>query len=240
MTFTLLSVAACADLSARPQKAILCLAVYFLILFLSESRMPVMVVPFIFAFGLNYLPWKTKLFIAVFILVAGLGLFYTGPVQGNLFREGHGTPADLFSFDPHIINSSGRLSAWPEFIKGIENRWAGDGATSSAEFGYGMFRGWTHPHNEYIRILFDYGMIGFILLSIPALWMLIGLYKKALLYRDFPSMRWLYSVCINGFFAMLLLGITGNVLMYISYIGNILFAVIGCAYAMENTSGKNI
>jgi hypothetical protein len=238
MTFTLLAVAACADLSARPRKAILCLAVYFMILFLSESRMPVLAVPFIFGFGLNYLPWKTKLCIALFVLVAGLGLFYTGPVQENLFKEGHGTLADLFSFDPHIVNTSGRLVAWPEFLKGIENRWTGDGATSSAEFGYGMFRGWTHPHNEFIRILFDYGIIGFILLSIPALWTLIVLYKKAIVYRDIPQMRWIYSVCVNGFFAMLLLGITGNVLMYISYIGNALFAVIGCTYAMENTYGN--
>lgn len=239
MTFTLTAVAACADLSTSPRKAMVCLLIYFFILFLSESRMPVLVVPLIFGFGLNYLSWKHKVCIALIVIIIGLALFHSPPVQENLFRKGHGTLSELLSFDPTILDSSGRLTAWPEFIKGIENLWTGDGAAASAEFGYGMFRGWTHPHNEYIRILFDYGIIGFILLGFPALFMVIDLYKKAMRCRGNPSMRWLYSVCVNGFLAMLLLGITGNVLMYISYIGNMLFAAIGCTYAIEeNTSGK--
>jgi O-antigen ligase len=233
MTFTLLAVAACADLSSSPRKAILWLSVYFLILLLSESRMPVLAVPFIFGFGLNYVSWKKKTLIALAIIAGGLGLFYTGPVQENLFNSGYGTLAQLFSFDPTVLNTSGRLTAWPEFLNGIEHPWTGDGATSSAEFGYATFRGWTHPHNEYIRILFDYGIIGFILLSIPALWLIIGLYQQAMRQRNNTSMRWLYSVCVNGFLAMLLLGITGNVLMYISYNGNFLFAVIGCACVIQ-------
>jgi hypothetical protein len=238
MTFTLLAVASCAELSFSPRKAITWLTVYFLILLLSESRMPVLVVPFIFGFGLNYISWKKKAIIALAVIVGGLCLFYTGPVQENLFRNGYGTPAQLFSFDPHILKSSGRLSVWPEFLAGINNIWTGDGATSSAAFGEAAFRAWTHPHNEYIRILFDYGIVGFILLGFPALWMLITLSGKAMRHRDNPSMRWLYSVCVNGFFAMLLLGITGNVLMYISYIGNMLFAIIGCTYAIEELNGE--
>lgn len=238
MTFTLLAVAACADLSVYFYRAISRLIIYFLILFLSESRMPVLVVPFIFGFGLNYLSWKRKAIFAIAVILGGLGLFYTTPVQENLFRKGYGTLEELFSFDPAVVNSSGRLVAWPELINGIENRWLGDGATSSAEFGYATFRGWTHPHNEYIRILFDYGIVGFILLSIPSLHLLIVLFQNAMRRRYDPSMRWLYAVCINGFLAMLLLGITGNVLMYISYIGNMLFAIIGCSFAMEAAMGE--
>ncbi len=233
MTFTLLAVCESTDLKRASLMTWILLGIYYLILLFTESRMPLLALPFIVIFGYNALKWHIKCAFGTIVVLLGIAAFYTEPVQQNIFHQGHGSLSDLVSFDPEIVNLSGRLNAWPQFLAGIENRWTGDGASSSAEFGYATFRGWTHTHNEYLRILFDYGRIGFILLMIPVVNLLITLIRGAARHRFDPQARWLYAASINGLLAMLLLGISGNVLMYVSYIGNMLFVLIGCTYTIR-------
>lgn len=232
MTFTLLAVSESTDLRRATAANWSILAACYLILLFTESRMPLLVLPVVVVFGYNSLAARTKCVIGTVVGMLCLCLFYTDPVQQNIFHQGYGSLSDLFSFDPDVLSTSGRLTAWPEFLMGIEDVWRGDGATSSAEFGYATFRGWTHPHNEYIRILFDYGRVGFLLLAAPVVYLFITMLRGAVRHRSMPQARWLYAVSINGLLAMLLLGISGNALMYISYIGNLLFALIGCTYAI--------
>lgn len=233
MTFTLLAVSESTDLKRASPMTWILLGIYYMILLFTESRMPLLVLPFIVIFGYNALTLSVKCTFGAIVLLLGIAAFYTEPVQQNIFHQGHGSLLDLISFDPEVVNLSGRLNAWPQFLAGIENRWMGDGATSSAEFGYATFRGWTHTHNEYLRILFDYGRIGFILLTIPVIELFVTLIRGAARHRFDPQARWLYAASINGLLAMLLLGISGNVLMYVSYIGNMLFVLIGCTYAIR-------
>jgi hypothetical protein len=231
MTFTFLAVTESTDLRNAPPKTWVMLSIYYLVLLFTESRMPLLVLPAVAVFGYNGLSLRKKAVLGISVIALSLAGFYAGPVQQNIFHRGYGSLSELFSFDPDIVNTSGRLTAWPQFFAGIEDIWKGDGATSSAEFGYATFRGWTHTHNEYLRILFDYGIVGVILLAIPTLYLLVSLIRNAQRYRNNPQMRWLFAASINGLLAMLLLGVSGNVLMYIAYIGNLLFALIGCAYA---------
>ena len=233
MTFTLLAVCESTDLRQASAAAWGLLAACYVILLFTESRMPILTLPVVVVFGHNALNVRIKCLLGAMVLILGMAAFYTEPVQQNVFHQGYGSLSDLFSFDPDVVSTSGRLTAWPQFLAGIENPWTGDGATSSAEFGYATFRGWTHPHNEYIRILFDYGRVGFILLAVPVINLFVAMLRGASRHRSDPQIRWLYAASINGLLAMLLLGVSGNALMYVAYIGNLLFALIGCTYAVQ-------
>jgi hypothetical protein len=235
MTFTLIAVAAVACISSGSKQGYITFIVCLLILFATQSRMPVLILPTILVFGCTGISLRVRTILCIVLICAGIFLFNSQPVQEDLFRRGYGTVHDAFSFDPEVVNLSGRLTAWPLFIQGIENIWFGDGSTASVVFGNATFGAckWSHPHNAYIRVLFDYGIMGFILLLIPVVSLLIFLYKRYQQSHTGEDSRWIYAVSINGIVAMLLLGISGNVLMYVPYIGNMLFATIGCAFACE-------
>ena len=228
MTFTLLAVEAMSGFVLNARKGLLLFGLYLLILLATESRMPVLLLPLLFIFGSRFRQPLLKPALSMAMIVGGLFLFYSDPVQENLFFRGYGSLADALSLDAEVVNLSGRLNAWPQFINNAEDIWFGDGAASSVEFGNVTFGGWSHPHNEYIRILIDYGIVGMVLLSIPVVVMLYRLYRSRPDPVADPQRRWFWSTCFFGITAMLLLGISGNVLMYIAYIGNMLFAVIGC------------
>jgi len=196
--------------------------------------MPVLILPLILIFGYSGVRARTRLVLAGLFILASLILFNTNPVQENLFRRGHGTIWDIASFDPGELHTSGRLTAWPLYIQGIEDVWFGQGSTASVEFGNATFGTgkWSHPHNEYIRIVFDYGIVGTVLFAIPVLLLLYTCHKRA--FSGLPDTLWLYRVSAGGIVVMLLLGITGNVLMYVAWFGNMLFATIGVAYGRSS------
>ncbi len=238
MTFTLLAVEAMSGFVLNARKGLILFGLYLLILLATESRMPVILLPLLFLLGSRFRQPLLKPALSLFLVVGGLTLFYAEPVQENLFIRGYGSLADAFSFNPEVISLSGRLNAWPQFIHNAEDIWFGDGAASSVEFGNVTFGGWSHPHNEYIRVLIDYGIVGMVLLSIPVVVMLYRLYRSRPDPVADPQRRWFWSTCFFGITAMLLLGISGNVLMYIAYIGNMLFAVIGCYWSSAPESNR--
>src|SRR5690606_25380551 len=147
-----------------------------------------------------------------FILVGHI-LFNTDAVQSSLFRQGAGTYSDLVQLDAGDLKTGGRLVAWPIFIENIPNWVVGGGSASSSRFGREYFNGqWAHPHTEYIRLVFDYGLIGLSLLLLP----LLVLYRRlgAIGARNENS-RFLARVARTGLIGMSILAVTGNVLVYV-------------------------
>ncbi len=240
MTFTLIGVTAVTDINEQSRKRYTTFILCLIVMLATHSRMPVLILPTLLVLGSLGMSVRVRIVILILLACAGIYFFGSRPVQENLFHRGYGTVYDAFSFNPEIVNFSGRLTVWPKFVQGIENIWLGDGSTASAEFGKIMFdhMGWSHPHNAYIRVLFDYGITGCVLLAIPVISLLVALYKRYRLCRTHEDLRWIYSASINGIVAMLLLGISGNVLMYVAFIGNMLFATIGCAFAYEDKTIK--
>ena len=238
MTFTLLTVAALAGLRRAPAAGMAVFAISLGIMFVTESRMPVVVLPVLLVFGYRTISLRGRIVAAVVLVLLALALFQMAPVQENLFFSGYGTLGDLVSLDPEVVNLSGRLVAWPMYLGGIENPWLGDGSTASVEFGqlnFGTGK-WAHPHNEYIRVLFDYGVVGALLLGVPTLCLLVSLYRRSRAACGDAEVGWLYCVAVNGLIGVLLLGISGNSLMYIAYIGNMLFATIGATWVVRTAS----
>jgi hypothetical protein len=90
-----------------------------------------------------------------------LGVMYLG----YLLMDGRG----LDSFFQFLFNSSGRVDMWRESIgAGFSNFWFGIGPEAFKKNPlipvWGQF---TNPHNGFIQIFLEFGMIGLLLLSIP-------------------------------------------------------------------------
>ncbi|MBN1127120.1 MAG: O-antigen ligase family protein [Sedimentisphaerales bacterium] len=236
MTFTLLGIAAMAEVPFHPVSALVKYAICVMIMFVTESRMPIILLPLMWIIGYGSLSLRGRFLAAVFIVLCGFILFSSTPVQESIFHDGQGTLQDVLTLNPDKVNLSGRLNAWPIYVGGIENVWLGDGSTASVAFGQNIFGAgkWSHPHNEYIRIVFDYGLLGGLLLCFPILLMIRDLNIRGSFWKK-EGRSWLLHVSLNGILVMLLLGISGNSLMYIAYIGNAVFATIGCAIAIEKS-----
>jgi O-antigen ligase len=59
------------------------------------------------------------------------------------------------------INVSGRANLWRvTYDSFLDSPWAGNGAGSSSHLIEGRFHTIGHPHNDYLRVLHDYGIVG--------------------------------------------------------------------------------
>lgn len=133
------------------------------------------------------------------------------------------------------LNTSGRFYAWGLYLEEAwKNPFAGAGGNASGDFGkYNIMdeSQWLHPHNEYIRVFFDYGIIGLILLGIPVC-ITFGQAWYCLRTLSMPVLLKAWLMICGGFIALCLLSITDNVLLYVQFFGCYLFAVIGAAYGL--------
>jgi O-antigen ligase len=236
MTLVLIAVAGSVDYSRGRLYGLVAVIACWVLCLLTESRNPVLTIPIIlliFILTSRQVRIHTKLLIIVTLCLGFFFLFRTEMVQRNIFRAGHGSIADLLDLDSSKLMVGGRLNAWPRFFEAIPDLWFGGGGVASTRFAATAFqRGWSHPHNEYLRGLFDYGIIGSLLLFGPYLWLLFKCYffsKKAS-----GDVQWLLQVSVGGIIAFFLLGITGNVLMYVVWFGNLLFCIIGVALSAYN------
>ena len=233
MTWIIIAVAAMADFGAKSWHPWIVVIVCWLMMVLSESRMPVIAMPALLIVAPSALRAKTRLFFLLGFILLALIAFEQPYVQRSLFKsEAGGDIKDLMSLDPATVEASGRLITWPLFLDEIDSIWLGEGSMASNRFGMLAFQ-WGHPHNEYIRVLFDYGIIGAVLLLVPMLSSVYACYTRALRTRG--DDRWCNRICVGGLLAMFLLAITGNVLMYSVCFGNVLFATIGASYAVERS-----
>jgi hypothetical protein len=227
MTAVLLMVIALEDSSLKRMKLYVFSAGCFLFCIIIEARMPIIIILSLFLFRLKNISFVRRIIVFALLCLTFIFLFQYHIIQAYLFRYAHGDMIDLLTFDPNIIKTSGRLYAWPIYWDEIMKQpWFGHGSTMSVDFGNMNFKGWSHPHNEYIRILFDYGFIGALLFLIPIFNLsyhcIIGLRKSVS-----EDTKWFCSIGLWGIITMFLLGITGNVLMYVAWYGNLLFALIG-------------
>jgi len=192
------------------------------------ARMPILVIPALCLVGPQRLPARVRLAFLVVLVLAGSLLYGTNVVQESLFRSGRGSATELMELDAHELMSGGRLYAWPQYWEQIEKKpWLGYGGVASLYYGRDELMYADHPHSEYIRLLFDYGIIGSLLFAIPLLHLMYICYMGRKV-KTGPSWR-LYEFGFWGIVAAMLLGITGNVIMYVAWFGNPLFVTIGLA-----------
>lgn len=165
------------------------------------------------------------LLIVVLILLAGL---VSVPAISNKFFN---KPISLNELPNRLdsLNSNGRFHMWALLVNGIrEYPFFGHGANASEDFLFRISKDFAHPHNEFLRILFDYGFFGMALFSygfyrqVRRLYYLSGLLDEKRKKFIVQSALWLFV----PYFTLMT---TDNILLYAAFILNIHFLFIGIA-----------
>ena len=102
------------------------------------------------------------LIVSVAVLI-GFVAFHSEKIQHKMFYSGHGSFSDLRLNNPNL-QTSGRLPMWNSLESGISDKpWLGHGG--NADRTWLLNRGFRNylPHNDWLRIRFNYGWCGVIL-----------------------------------------------------------------------------
>jgi O-antigen ligase len=221
--------------------AILLSLLILAIIYLSLSRMAALI-----AFGIvlpvalirprRIISWLMSA--AFGILVFGL-VFFSPSFRQRSFS---GEPAGEIITNPagEIIISSGRFNVWPRlFLETQQHFWLGSGTGMAhirageitSEISHGTTI-WDNPHNDYLRVLFDQGVIGLILFL--AAWISLAYYLLRAWQRETPgalhsnlplAALLAVSVCVISF-------MTDNTLVY-AFVMNPVFVLVGMALAVS-------
>jgi O-antigen ligase len=165
---------------------------------------------------------QTLLIIGIF----GITLIAYPPIAEKMVYEGFSITDSLDS--PELIRTSGRLAAWELMLEKIHlNPMLGHGTNSSEEFLLTRYSdAFSHPHNDYLRILFDYGLIGFVIFFGTIAIQLSRLVGKA---RELKSSEFKFVAysAASLFIPFLLIMGVDNVVLYAAFFGNWHFLLVG-------------
>jgi len=161
--------------------------------------------------------------------ILGVAVFYYEPFQQEWFRSGHGELRDLRPDNPDI-DDSGRLGTWEVMMPEIRKRpWLGNGANANekALFQWLGFRG--QPHNEYVRLVYDYGVVGTAVFFSAVVVQCAHTALRA--RRATPAPRAALLAGASAFVPMLVIMVGDNIVIYSSFFGNLHFLMLGLGYA---------
>jgi O-antigen ligase len=193
-------------------------------------RMPMLATAITLPFTFSPMNYKKRIWIALAVIVGGLILFYTPRMQEMMFYSGEGRLSDL-AFESEEIRDAGRRFIWDIMKQEIGKRpWLGHGSNASEELvlsitGYSL----THPHNDWLRLEYDYGYIG---MGVFILCMLAQVVHAFLMARKSSGeSRILFYACASSFVPFLLIMFTDNIILYAAFFGNLQFTMLGLAYS---------
>jgi len=168
----------------------------------------------------------------IFIIIAGifvmLIIFNLPRIQYKMFYSGKGTISDIRegSFADH-----GRKRMWKIFKKEINKKpiW-GHGTGSGEKLTRHITNGVSgYPHNDWLLTTHDQGYFGIIVYTLTMLGAIIHLLKKS--KSAFNENKLFLLAGAFSFVAHMLMMTTDNIMIYVSYYGNLQFTIIGMAYA---------
>ncbi len=160
---------------------------------------------------------------------AGLALFHTERVQQRMFYSGEGTLLDMRLDNPDF-QTSGRAYIIEEMKAAIpEAPWFGHGANASQEMLGEIAEGLEHPHNDWLRLAYDYGYVGMVVFALTMLAQMWHARRAA--GRTAGAERLLLYAGSSAFVPMAMLMSTDNIILYAAYFGNLQFVILGLAYA---------
>jgi len=128
----------------------------------------------------NFRGWLTAIGAGIVVIaIAIAAVFLYAPLHHRFF---HGDTAQVGGFS---LNVTGRDALWSANWGWFKNRPViGHGAGASDTLTNALpFHGAGHPHNDYLRILVDYGLIGFVI------WMTAHLALLRLTWRRWQAVR---------------------------------------------------
>lgn len=189
---------------------------------------------------LTLVPWPLAKRLIVVGILAGLGLlvFQMDRIQSKMFFSGEGTLQDAIEGVIGLVTggpisadfaTSGRMALAQALKLGLHGHyWFGLGANAS-EAVTRTFGGMTHPHNDWLRVQYDYGTLGMMLFALTMAGTALHAYLRA---RRLPPETALYLfVGASAFLPMAIFMFFDNVILYAAWFGNLHFALLGLGYA---------
>ncbi|WP_339868280.1 O-antigen ligase family protein [Pseudohongiella nitratireducens] len=180
-----------------------------------------------------------KAMLLIFITSSIAWVLTSGRFQDRMFGGDLG-----FNIGGYTINSSGRAAQWEVIVDSIvSDKYLGSGYSIPEEM-FGLAR-WDHPHNEYLRLLHQFGLFGLFLWIwavigwIRMIWVLFSTKNDSYSGREFGTPTIKLSA-ITGLYVIgvSVVMITDNTLAY-SYILYPLGLLIGVTSAsLTNCSGQ--
>lgn len=185
-------------------------------------------------FTLAPLKLKKRIIFILIVIIAGTVMFFDQRVQQKMFHSGSGTFKDI-ALDNPDFKTHGRAYTWAIMSAEAEKRpWLGYGANASQALLEQLTRGeMLHPHNDYLRIRYDYGYVGILIFLICTLLQLFHALKMAKITEG--DTKLLFYTGASAFVPFALLMITDNIILYAAFFGNLHFTILGMAYAAHNT-----
>jgi len=189
-----------------------------------------MTIPFTFA----SLKIKKRLIFLTIVAIVGVTVFYTERVQKKMFYSGQGTINDIWLGNPDLF-TAGRSHLWDHMKEEIKIKpvW-GHGSNASEEFVLSVTWGTlTHPHNDWLRLLYDYGFVGTAVFVFCMIIQILHLLKGA---KQVPlESRVLIFAGASSFLPFVLLMFTDNIILYAAFFGNLQFTIVGLIYGARKT-----
>lgn len=162
---------------------------------------------------------------AGFAGVIGAGLYWAvtfyAPFRGR-FLGGD----QALSLGGVALNTSGRSTLWEiTTASAAKAPWFGHGPGSANELISGMFKNIAHPHNDYLRLYHDFGLVGLTLFIIGIMIIFRQVWKRA--RRTDDQIHWIAVIALSGVLAA---AFTDNVIVY-PFVMVPLGVLIGCSLA---------
>lgn len=181
---------------------------------------------------------RKRIILIGFAIIFSIIIFNTDRVQQKMFYSGSGELTDI-RLGSTDVKSHGRFAMWDVLWAGVEEHpLLGNGWNSHRNLlisqGFIMYL----PHNDWLKILYDIGLIG------------VGCYLLTILFQMFALVRiarWTagahrmlaYGVA-TAFIPYSLVMMTDNVVLYVQFFGNLHFALIGIIYGALRSETEKI
>jgi len=132
-------------------------------------------------------------------------------------------------WDNANLLTSGRKPLWELLWSSWQEApWTGKGLNASRtvllENGYSIYL----PHNDWLKLLHDFGIIGMTCFALSILFQIHGLLRLARTTRG--NIQMLAYAAASGFVPFVVVMFTDNVTLYVQYYSNVHFALIGLVY----------
>ena len=178
-----------------------------------------------------------RLTISIAIVIVGIGLFYTERFQKRMFYSEHGAIADVRLNNPDL-RTTGRMALWQLMDQEIEKKpWLGHGANAQEDFISSVVGFLGQPHNDWKRLLFDYGYVGTVIFGLCMAMQMFHAWKRGRITNG--ETRILFYAGASSFLPLVLFMLTDNIILYAAFFGNLQFTILGLAYASLRTSEKD-
>lgn len=240
ITASLLAVWYAARYSGHHGGALYYWAALALVPVLANTRTGMVAVALTLPLTLSRLPMRKRLVVVLALGAAGALAFQTEHIQSKMFFSGQGTFADavtgligLFGGGQANLGdfvTSGRKPMYEALgAKLDQSYWFGFGANTTEAVSL-VVAGATHPHNDWLRLQYEYGMLGLLIFASTMLAQMRHAYRGAKRLRSSSAAIFLYAGA-GSFIPMAIFMGSDNVMLYAAWFGNLQFAMLGLGYA---------